>query len=81
MTLLLRDVESLYTPGVMIMVTDSLKYHSVELLVCLLLLLMRETLEVIDKVINTSCWHMSHHYMLVILPGFRISCQSFQMFD
>ena len=80
MTLLLRDVESLYTQGVVVMVTDSLKYHSVELLVCPLLL-MRETLEVIDKVSNTSCWHMSHHYMLVILPGFRISCQSIQMFD
>ena len=56
MTLLLRDVESLYTQGVVVMVTDSLKYHCVELLVCLLLLLMRETLEVIDKVSNTSCW-------------------------
>ena len=62
MTLILRDVESLYTQGVMVMVTDSLKYHSVELLVCLLLL-MRETLEVIDKVSNMSCWHMSYHYV------------------
>ena len=56
MTLLLRDVESLYTQGVVVMVTDSLKYHSVELLVCLLLLLMRETLEMIGKVSNTTCW-------------------------